>query len=400
MVDTNKNKILGANLLFYIAICTEIVIVIIDKSSFVNPLEGRLFQLTFVLCMLKIVMTKYNLKEWILIVLFLALGFVSDRITDRNEIIRFVAFIAASKGIDRNKTLKIVFYVTLVGILGLVILSLLGIFGDAYLLADYGRSEGLEKRYCLGLGHPNALHCMFWALLTLGIYLYSGKLKWWNYVILMVINIGLFVLTDSRTGLLVSGFCILCGAIYSLCPSIKDKRWIYIIGGILLIAFVAFSIDAATYNGYFDADARPLMAWINSKMTGRIFEGGITGAIEKWSLFSDAEVKGYTDMGYIKLFHWYGIIPACIYILSILSLIKFCYKKRDISALLLISSFSIYTLVEAHAVSPYFGRNYLIMLFIGVWSEVFLAQKGVTGYFWQLKKIFKGINTHEESVNV
>lgn len=34
-------------ILFYIALSIELAILIIDKSSFVNPIEGRLFQITF-----------------------------------------------------------------------------------------------------------------------------------------------------------------------------------------------------------------------------------------------------------------------------------------------------------------------------------------------------------------
>lgn len=385
---------------FLIALFLEIIVVIIDKSNIINPFEGRIFRVTFCLCAVKLVLTKYNIKEWLLILFFFLIGFISYKVTGRNEVVRFIAFIAASKNINRNTTLKFVLFTTLFGVSVLITLSTLGIFGDTYLAADFGRNIGVEKRYCLGLGHPNALHCMFWALLSLLVYLFLEKLKWWHYAFLGIFDLGLFILTDSRTGFLVSLLVIICGIIYSINPSIKNKKWIYVSGVLLLFACVSFSIDAATYNGYFDAESRPIMAWIDVKMTGRVFEGGITGSIEKWSLFSDLKVKGYTDMGYIKLFHWYGIIPACLYLISILLLIRYSYKKRNASELILICSFSIYTLVEAHAISPYFGRNYLIMLFIGVWNEIFGVAKGTSGYFWQLKKIFCGLNIHKEKLNV
>lgn len=384
---------------FFIALFIEILIVIVDKSALINPIEGRLFQLTFALCMLKIVLTKYNLKEWLLIGAFLALGFFCDQVTDKNEIIRFIAFIAASKGIDGKKALKMVFYTSLVGSMIIILLSLAGVMGSLYLEADYYRGVGIEKRYCLGMGHPNALHCMFWAILTLGIYLYMEKLTWWHYAILMFINSGLFVLTDSRTGFVVSTFSIVCGVIFFLYPRIKEQKWIYFLGIVVLLGCVAFSINTATYT-YAQAKERPVMFWLDKKMTGRLTEGGTTGAIEKWSLFSDDSVKGYTDMGYIKLFHWYGIVPASIYLISIIMLIINCCKRKNIAALMMITSFLIHSLPEAHAVSPYFGRNYMIMLFFGVWNEAFYVRRGLPGYFWQLKTIITGRKTLEASSDV
>lgn len=378
------DKILEA--IFYIALLIEVLIVIIDKSALINPFEGRLFQITFVLCMVKIAMTKHNLKEWLLIVLFLGLGFVSDQITERNEIIRFVAFVAASKGIDGKKALKMVLFTTLFGGVILVVLSLSGTLGKVYLETDFAREVGVERRYCLGLGHPNALHCMFWALLTLGIYLYLDRLKLWHYAVLMVANLGLFILTGSRTGVLVASLVIVCGAIIIAFPKIKSSKVIYILSELCLLVCVGFSIRVAHYNGFIQHGQYPILDWINDKLTGRLLDSGYGGNIQKWSMFSDCGKKGYIDMGYIKLYHWYGIFPATLYIIIIVFMIWRCYKKYDVASLILIMSFTIYTVVEAHAISVYIGRNYLIMLLFGTWSELFKARKGDEGYFWQITR--------------
>lgn len=375
-----------AEVLFFSAIIIEVLIVIIDKSALINPFEGRLFQVTFALCILKIALTKHNLKEWILIVLFLTFGFMAYKITARNDIIRFIAFIAASKGMDARRVLKVVFFMTLTGMAILILLSLFGVLGTVYLETDYYRGTGVEKRYCLGLGHPDALHCMFLMLLSLGVYLYYGRLRVWHYLLLMVFNIGLFFLTDSRAGMIVSGIVIGSGLFSTLVPKIKDSKVLYVISGLCLCICVGFSIWVADYNGFERWEKYPFLGWLNSKLTGRILDAGVTGNIHKWSLFSDKANKGYLDMGYIKLFHWYGMIPAIIYIIIILMMIIKCYQKSDAAALILIMSFTIYTVVEAHAVSPYFGRNYMIMLLFGTWSELFHVSKGEQGYFWQIHK--------------
>ena len=85
---------------------------IVDKSNYINPIEGQLFRVTFLLAAGKILCTKYSIKEWAVLMLFGILGIVSYKATGRNEILRIVAFIAACKGTDVKKLLKYVFYTT------------------------------------------------------------------------------------------------------------------------------------------------------------------------------------------------------------------------------------------------------------------------------------------------
>lgn len=146
-------------LCFYLAVIIEVMIVLIDKSAYINPIEGILFRITFLLCLVKVCLTKYSVKEYIVLVSFLGLGAISYFATGRNEIIRIVMFIAACKNVNMSKCLKLVFYITLIGCFTIITLSLFGIGGDVALTQDYGRI-GVETRYTLGMGHPNALHCM------------------------------------------------------------------------------------------------------------------------------------------------------------------------------------------------------------------------------------------------
>lgn len=196
--------------LLYLSVTLEIILVIVDKSNYINPIEGQLFRVTFLLAAGKILCTKYSIKEWAVLMLFGILGIVSYKATGRNEILRIVAFIAACKGTDVKKLLKYVFYTTAFGCLLLVVLSISGIYGGLALEADFGRGY-TQVRYCFGLGHPNALHCMFMMLVLLGLYLYNEKMKWYAYVILFAMNYALYLLTDSNTGMLIT----LCGILGS-----------------------------------------------------------------------------------------------------------------------------------------------------------------------------------------
>lgn len=369
--------------IFYLVLLIEIGIVIVDKSAYINPIEGRLFQLTFLLCMAKIAVTRYSFKEWLVMAAFFVLGAVSYFATGRNEIIRVTAFIAASKNIDLRTALKITFYTTLAGVAALIALSLTGSLGQVFLEADYGRG-GIERRYCFGLGHPNALHCMFWALMTLGLYLYWEKLRWYHCIVLELANVGLYLLTTSRTGVAVASITLFAAMAFRLFPKLQEKKWVYVTGMACCGACVVFSVVAAVYG-----HAIPLFAWADKFLNLRIFGSWAWGYTGAWSLFSCPDNTVYFDMGFIRLFYWYGIIPGIAYIVVKGYQLFYCLKKKDAAAFLVITMFVLYTVFEAHAVSVYIARDYALLLMIGIWGKMFGIKPGGEGYFWQPGRYLK-----------
>ena len=377
----NPNKLSLESLgiwLLYLSVTLELLIVIVDKSNYTNPIEGQLFRITFLLAAAKVLMTRYSRKEWIALILFGILGLISYRATGRNEILRIVAFVAACKGVEMEKVLKYVFYTTLGGCLLLILLSVTGIYGELALEADFGRGY-VQTRYCLGLGHPNALHCMFLMLVLLGLYLYSNRMRWYGYAALAGLNYALFLLTDSKTGVMLT-FCGILGAVLvHYVKGLEERRWIYAVVFILLIVCVGFSILAADSRFARPEEywfANPLIAEAETHLNGRIqdlYYGSVNreGTTATWSLFSGPENDYYFDMGFVRLFYWYGILPGTVYVLCNLWLIRQFYKTGNGMGLVMLAVLSVYTVVEAHIISVYIGRNYLLFLlgmYAGRWG--------------------------------
>ena len=367
---------------FYLGVITEVLIVLIDKSSYTNPIEGRLFQITFLLFFLKLCLTKYSKKEYIVIALFLGLGAVSYFAAGRNEIVRFVTFIAACKGIDMRQCLERVFYLTLIGCAIIILLSVTGIYGAVSLTQDYGRGM-VETRYVLGMGHPNALHCMVWAVSILGIYLYSEKMRWYFYVLVWGINLGFFLLTDSKTGLIGAVFTIGYAGAYRIIKYDTFQRIIALCGMVITAGSIAISIFIAgnayyVYNYDWHIDHQALMPTLMKKLddllTGRIrsLTSSIRweGTISTWKAFSEPANNYYFDMGWIRLFYWYGVIPALIVVSVLIVWMVYSYHKKQYINIVLIVSFAVYTVFEAHAVSVYLARNYLLFAFGAVWTQL------------------------------
>lgn len=382
------NKI--ASIIFYIMVLLEIVIVILDKSDYINPLEGQLFRITFALAVGKILLTRYSLKEWIWIAVFGLLGIASYYATGRNEIIRIAAFVCACKNIELGKLMSFVFYTTLAGCLVLMVMSITGIYGNPAIYTDFGRGMK-ETRYCLGIGHPNALHCMVFMLTLLALYLYEKQMKWYSFIFAFLVNIGFFVLTDSKTGMMVTTMAIVLTAVFHYFPNMGGYRLCYIGGILLLLSFILLSVSAAQYG-----IENPVLRKLDGLLNGRILDlywgsANHEGTTAHWSLFSDRGNTYYFDMGYVRVFYWYGIIPAVVCFVMNVLLFWECYKKKDTMGLVILITLAVYTVVEAHIVSVYIGRNYILFLLGAYWSDILHAKnREKEEYLWTGFRFLQG----------
>ncbi len=378
--------------LFYLGLTIELLIVIVDKSNYTNPIEGCLFRITFLLFAMKLMLTRYDRKEWIGIAVLEAVGIISYRITGANDIIRIVTFVAACRNIPLKQMLRYTFYVTLAGCLVIVLLSVTGIYGDISLTQAYGhesaettRYVGVEAaeetRYTLGMGHPNALSCMFLMLTVLGVYVYFAQMRWYIYLFLMLLNAGIYGLTGSKTSMLITTAFIAGACVMTYCRFIRQKAFAYICGALVLAFCIGFSVDAAAnaqrvrdaqWNEFFylnpmDNSHIVTLGKIDRYINGRIISltdsENNDGMIQTWSAFScENNMDYYFDMGWVKLFYRYGVIPGVLYVIACFALLWQFYKRKDACGLVLFVILAIYTVVEAHLISAYIGRNYLLMM--------------------------------------
>lgn len=384
MVDMKTDKTLRektADLLFLTGVIIEVLLVLIDKSAYTNPIEGQVFRLTFLLFLAKVCLTRYTVKEYTVIAFFLAVGSVSYFVTGRNDIVRVVMFLAACKDVDMKKCLKLVFWMTLTGCAVLILLSLLGIFGTLSLTEDYGRG-GVETRYVLGLGHPNALQCMVCVLTMLGLYLYYEKWKWYHYVLIFLVNVGFFVLTDSKTGLLVAVGTIV---LFLVASKIQNKKVavafsvgnICIMGGSILLSVLSAKDAMCLWRHFIEGEYSTKIkfyVFLNKILTGRI-HGLIEtknheGVMETWRLFSTPGSNYYFDMGWVRLFYWYGVIPALLTVIVLIGMMIYFAKEKKLSELVFFSMIALYTVVEAHFISVYIARNYLLFVVGMYWWRI------------------------------
>lgn len=374
--------------LFFTGLTVELLILLVDKSALTNPWEGQLFRVTFLLFALKIFLTKYSLKEWFWVATMILPGIAVYLSTGENVIIRAAVFVAAMKGLKLRPVIQYVLWITLLGSIIIVLLAFGGILGSVAMTDEF--REGIMRNiYSFGMGHSNAAHTMFLMIILLILYVYSEKMSVWILGALFVVNGVFFLFTDSKTGVAVTAMAILMAGIMKGFPQLWGNRLIYLLAIAGFLIAVGFSIWAAANS--IGAWHNPTLFKIDSFLTGRMINlywgsNAHAGAIETWTLFSAPEhLEYYFDMGWVRLFYWFGIIPGGILAVMLILLIWQCYRKRDYMGLVMIVSLIIYTVIEAHIISVYLARNYLLLLFGAYWSDIFHTGLQQEKYIWTIR---------------
>ena len=287
--------------LFFIALTIELLILLVDKSAITNPIEGRLFQITFLLFACKVCLTKYTAAEWTLIALFEMIGLISYLVTGRNEIIRIVTMIAACRDIGEKTVFSYMFRVVSAGCALIVLLSLFGVLGTVKMTAVF-RADVEETRYCLGMGHPNSLHCMFFMLVLLFLYLYGSRMKKYWFGVLFLANILVFLLTGSKTGMAVTAFAVLMAAVLVSFPGLQEKKLAYgltaaLLGGCIVIAFVAAACsERLAYHDFL----RMFDRLLSDRIINLYYDSAShAGTLPTWTLLGVPENEYYFDLGWV-----------------------------------------------------------------------------------------------------
>ncbi len=382
---TAEGRARCGSFLIYLALIIETALVLIDESELPYSSMSLVFRGTFVLSFAALCLKPHGKRAWAALVLLMLFGVICWRITGRNEILRFTVFAAACGGEDLRKLLKTAFFLTLGGCLLIALLSVTHLFGAVSLTADYRMDGGVETRYALGFGHPNALHCMCLMLMLLAIAIWQQRFRWWHYLLLTAGNAALYLLTDSRTGAAI-GFLAIA---FSLWMKVLEGRAAsgksfrqglvtahFFAAAGLIVDAVAFSVWAAK-NSWDSTNYWSSAYPVNLKLNGRIAElyyGAVErGSLDAWTLFGTRGSERFFDMGFVRLYYWYGILPASLVILAVWLLLVLCRRYGETGCLVMITCMTVYTVLEAHLVSVFIGRNYLVPI-IGVLAYRWLRE--------------------------
>lgn len=360
--NVNRNNI--ANVVFYIALSLELLIMMVGHSAFELPYTGRITHVAFVLFGFKILLTKYTKTEWIVIVLLGIIGTLSYATIRDEWFIRIVVLIVSSKNISQKDIIKYIFWVSLIGTCIIIGLCLIGIGGPRVDVRDYGRG-GIEERWCLGFNHANNVHGTIWYVMSLGLLGYLQKTRWYHYLLLTILNTGLYALTISRSGFIVTQLVIIAMLVYRYYPQIAKWKWVYIAG----IPTTIFCAGIGIYTVVVGIEQNPILQKMSSLLTGRLELLTWWEKIEYWTLFGSDRDRKPTDVGYITLVSRYGYVIFVLSLMVTLILI-FCYcKEQKWMEYVLLITCVFYTFMEStYTINVPLLCNLEFVLLLGTWD--------------------------------
>ena len=319
----NKEKI--GNILFAIGILIELLVMVIDHSSFMElPFRGRFTHVAFAIFCIKILMTNYTKSQWAIMIASGVLGLLSYITCGDEYVIRAVVFIFAAKEIDLRKTLQIILYGMLLGTIVIIGLAVLGVAGNIKTVADFGRT-GIETRYVLGFNHANNLHDVMWYLLALILLLTHEKWNWKHYLLATIANIGLFSLTVSRNGMIAVQLLLVACFVIRYFPKFNVMKFPYILGGIGL----GICLWMTWLGGKYGAVNSRLAAFFDRFLTNRLEMIWEFAPISAWKFFPEGRELYYVDNGFATLFFYYGYVVGFVYIALLIYMLYCLYKKQD-----------------------------------------------------------------------
>lgn len=327
---------------FYIGVGILVLVMMLGHSVWEMPYRGRVLQLVFGLFCIKILLTEYSVREWMAMILLGILGCASYFVSGEEYVISVIVMIFAAKHTDIHTVVKWIFYGTLFGTICIILLSLLQVGGTIVDVRDYGRG-GIENRWCLGFSHANNLHGTLWYLTALFLYLFFDRLKWTHYVCLTALNVGLFLLTISKAGLIASQILIIAVCIVRYYPKIEKMTGIYILGILCIIGIIGISLASVTIC-WMDS---PILQILDRLFTGRINLAYQGAHISNWRLLSHTGELGIVDNGWITIFFNYGYLIGILFAGIQIYLIYAAYKQKNGIYLAILVTNAFYTFMEA-----------------------------------------------------
>jgi uncharacterized membrane protein YhaH (DUF805 family) len=88
---------------------------------------------------------------------------------------------------------------------------------------------------------------MFLMLVVMGVYVWFWNLKWYLYLFLLLLNAGVYVLTGSKTSMLITTAFLAGACILRYCEFLRRNALSYLMGFLVFVLCIGFSVDAAVY---------------------------------------------------------------------------------------------------------------------------------------------------------
>lgn len=364
-----------------ISFLTPCVLLIFDSSVRAFYYVKIAFILMLYLCALyKYIFQLTSFEERVVYGIFILFGTMINLFNDSTFYIVVFLSSVCYKNIKLSTIFKYGFRVMLIAF----ILTILAFFIFKF---NYDKtlfqtsSSGRNTRYSLGFSHPNTAAALY-NLIVLFYYSYKKKLNLSSFILFTVVEIAIYLLTDSRTGLLF--YSIMMFTLFLNNFILFKKNWFYVIYIIFAVCFIGSFVLGAFFQN----------SWLNKLLSSRLYyiNRVLHDSHNIKELLLGRTYNYPIDNYYVNLVFEQGIICALFCITCFVFTILICYKQFDKK------SFSLFSMLTIALLIIGISENSLKMItsFIFIIPFVEFNSKNENKYFKQY--IYKGYTSNIQEV--
>lgn len=346
-------------------------VLIVDEHVIWN--KKKRFRLEFV-----------DIRKSVWCLLILAVTGISSIISGDRSFLACIILIMASENIDLDQIIKSVFLM-----LSITLMLITGLSGCGMIEDMMFKRQDIPVRHALGFNYPSTVMSYLFFAVVLYCWIIKMKLTFVEVIMIEIINLILFKLTDSRFGFLLTA--VLAVVVYLL-RLIKKK---VNIRDILSNRTVRICID---YSGIFMIAITAVMCIIYPTGIGKIFDRLLSKRIQymvagfrnfgvhllgkriEWIGFggvdnTDSLLENYNfiDNSYVKLLLEYGILIFVLVLVILIVMNRMIRKQYSDGRNILVLFVLVYCFIEPRLISIYV--NPFLFAAVPFVSGTFLEKK-------------------------
>ncbi len=327
--------------------------------------------------LVKIVITPYTKRQWIMQILLLLMTAVVYY-ESRELGIFFVAFLVLGmKNISVEKVFHVGLRVWAVCAAVLSIFSFYRLEHTVYRVHDKLRL-GHIFRWSLGFTHPNILHITYLALCAFILYELGESYKFRHFIYLMLGNLLVFLYSVSYTGFAITAV-LLAGCLY---VKLRPKFWVFEKLAVNLVLPLCLTLSFVLPLALFAPRVTYWIQQLNFMLNTRIYLARQFLTPEYISLFGKdvSKMSLYyavtMDNSYVWGFIHYGIIPFAVIILGYFVLTAYDTHKQKTRELVIIVCFFVAGWTEQLLFNTSFKN--ITLIFLG--ELLYMQKEGAPEY--------------------
>lgn len=291
----------------------------------------------------KIVTTRYTLREVIWIAILMGLGLTLSVITKQNTWLLLFMTIIAMKNCEFQVLIRLAVYIRVFSLAVLVVGSTFGVFDIGYRTTPDTSYVEIPV-YSFGMNEPNTAFLAVFLTLLLLLYYNYEKLNVWWFLGTSAVVVVFYELTYCRTGFAVFFFA---WGLIIFEKLVKEKKYKFILALSVAVGVLFSLCTMILYNG-----SNPLMKLMNHFVSGRIYimngyyiDQGLSFIPRAQEVFY-ASYHGLIDNTYMFVLIYCGLFVALFFFGLVQWTLFRLYRQGHFKELVMIGALALYGVLE------------------------------------------------------